>query len=107
MMPYPINCLFDPAEILAAIRNDVYTSKRLNDIVEATPEFNHDGTQWFEYIGLQTLKAGDGYERIGVYEGDSFFIMPAVMWLDRHKYSTTIVDTECEKLKCKECYPGT
>ena len=101
MLPYPINCLFDPAEILTAIRNDVYPSKRLNDIVEATPEFNHDGTQWFEYMGLQTLKAGDGYERIGVYEGDSFFIMPAVMWLADIR-PTTIVDTECEKLKCKE-----
>ena len=62
MLPYPTNCLFDPAEILTVIRNDVYPSKRLNNIVEATPEFNHDGTEWFEYMGLQTLKAGDGYE---------------------------------------------
>ena len=73
MLPYPTNCLFDPAEILTALRNDVYPSERLKDIVEATPEFNPDGTQWFEYMGLQTLKAGRiPMKRIGVYEGDQF-----------------------------------
>ena len=90
---YPTNCLFDPAEILTATLNDTYPQKRLQNIMDTTPEFNHDGTLWFEYMGLQTLKAGEGYDRIGVYEGDGFFMMPAVMWLD-DIFFTTIVDSE-------------
>ena len=80
MLPFPQNCLFDPAELLTIEHNESVPFTRPADIYKALTEFDNDSTWWFEYLGIQALKLGYGDKRIGIYEGDEFLVTPTLMW---------------------------
>lgn len=57
MLPFPVNCLYDPAELLTVQLNcpDQLTNP---DVLQVTTLKNRDTTYWFEIAGIQASRDG-------------------------------------------------
>ena len=90
VMPFPQNCLFDPAELLTAEHNSSVPFSRPADIYKALPEFDNDPTWWFEYCGMQNMRLGEFFKDVVVYEGGEFMITPTLTWFEYLKIVSII-----------------
>ena len=99
VMPFPQNCLFDPAELLTAEHNCSVPFSRPADIYKALTEFDNDPTWWFEYVGLQRLRWRTGWNRIGIYEGDEFLIAPTLNEVTRQKSIVYPISNKAELIE--------
>ena len=48
--PIPVNCLYDPAELLTVQQNESVLFTRPMDIYKKLTKFDNDPTWWFEYL---------------------------------------------------------
>ena len=98
MLPFPQNCLFDPAELLTAEHNGILSFQRQADIYKTLTEFDNDSTWWFEYIGFgENWKRDGGFGKVLVCEGGEFMIAPTLMWYTQFETISIIKPSEQDK----------
>ena len=78
--PFPVNCLYDPAELLTVQQNKSVLFIRPMDIYKKLTGFDNDPTWWFEYLGFLNLNFQPGYDNVATYEGDGFLLAPILLW---------------------------